>query len=143
MKNAKGFTLIELMITVAIVGVLAAIALPAYQDHTIKSQVTEGLTLTQEARDNVIEYHSNKGSLPDNNAMARFSGGEGNYVSSVDVETGGRIVVTFSKDAPRKANIKIDGKKITLTPTPHATTGNLIWACSSDMEPKYVPIPCH
>ena len=143
MNNEKGFTLVELMITVAVIGVLAAIALPAYQEHTIKSQVTEGLTLTQEARDNVIEYHSNTGSLPDNNTMARFSGGEGNYVSSVDVESGGKVVVTFSKDAPRKANIKIDGKKVTLTPTPHATTGNLIWSCSSDMEAKYLPSSCH
>lgn len=142
MKNNKGFTLIELMITVAIVGVLASIALPAYQDYTIRSQVSEGLVLTQEVKSNVIEYHANKGLLPNNNNDANYSGAKGKYIGSVEVEAGGKIVATFSKDSPQKANIKIDGKHLILTPTPDETTGNLIWKCEADIESKYLPQPC-
>lgn len=143
MNRKNGFTLIELMITVAIIGILAAIALPAYQDYTIRAQVTEALVLTQEARSNVIEYHSNTGSLPISNEMAKFSGGQGNYVSMVKIENNGQIVATFSNNLPQAANLKINGKKLILSPIPDASTGTLIWTCSSDVEDKFVPTSCH
>lgn len=143
MKNNKGFTLIELMITVAIVGVLASVAMPAYQNYTIKSQVAEGLVLTQEVRSNVIEYHANKGILPSSNTEANYSGAKGKYIGSVEVENNGQIVATFSKNSPQKANIKIDGKHLILTPVADSNTGNLIWTCSSDMDDKFVPTSCH
>lgn len=113
----KGFTLIELMITVAIVGILAAVALPAYQDYTIRAQVSEGFTLAEGAKTAVSEYFANAGSLPADNTAANYGGA---------------------------ANTKIAGGTITLTPTADAS-GTLIWACSYDgskVVQKYVPSSC-
>ena len=74
MTQQKGFTLIELMIVVAIIAILAAIALPAYQDYTIRGQVSEGLSLSSGARTAVAEFYSNRGTFPTNIAAARSSG---------------------------------------------------------------------
>ena len=132
----KGFTLIELMITVAIVGILAAVALPAYQDYTIRAQVTEGMSLAAGAKATVAEYYANKGSLPATAADAGYSGAVGKYVSSVDIATG-VITATFGSGA----NSNLSGKKVLLTPTAQ-TSGNLKWDCSSDADAKYLPSSC-
>lgn len=137
-KAQKGFTLIELMITVAIVGILAAVALPAYQDYTIRAQVAEGMALASGAKSAVAEYHANKGSFPTTNTEAGFSGAVGKYVSAVAVGTGGIIEASFGGDA----NTNLSGKKLTLTPTEDTTTGNVKWACSSDAAAKYLPQSC-
>lgn len=90
MKNFKltqnGFTLIELMITVAIVGVLSAIALPAYQDYTIRAQVSEGIYLTNGAKIFVVNYFTERGRFPENNQEAGFPGATGKYVSNVEIK---------------------------------------------------------
>lgn len=136
-KQAKGFTLIELMITVAIVGILAAVALPAYQDYTIRAQMSEGLILAEGAKTNVLEFQANNGGFPSDGAAAGFSGASGKYVESVAIADG-VVSSTFGSGA----NSKISGKVVSLTPTEDATSGNLIWKCASDADAKYIPTSC-
>lgn len=133
----KGFTLIELMITVAIVGILAAVALPAYQDYTIRAQVTEGVSLAGGAKASVAEYHANKGDLPADNTDAGFSGATGKFVTGVTIADG-VITATFGGDA----NTNISGDSITLSPVP-GPSGNLVWTCASTtVDAKYLPTSC-
>src|SRR6186997_2387715 len=100
----KGFTLIELMIVVAIIGILAAIAIPAYQDYTIRSQVTEGLNLAGAAKAAVAESFSNTGNAPATRLAAGMTATAtdtaGKYVTSVNV-TNGTILITYGDQANR------------------------------------------
>lgn len=138
-KAQKGFTLIELMIAVAIVGILAAVALPAYQDYTIRAQVTEGVSLASGAKAAVSEYQSNKGSLP-GNADVDYGGATGKYVDNVAIGDSGVITATFGKDA--NSNITANGANtIILTPTVEST-GNISWECTGTVDPKYLPSSC-
>ena len=137
----QGFTLIELMIVVAIIAILAAIALPAYQDYTIRAQVSEGMTLATGAKASVWDFISNTGRMPPNNVSAGMSANTsiiGSYVSQVDV-TGGIIAVTFG----REANQHITGGQIFFSPV--ATGGSIVWSCKPDyaiVTAKYVPTSC-
>src|SRR5437660_5477791 len=99
----KGFTLIELMIVVAIIGILAAIAIPAYQDYTIRAQVTEGLNLASSVKASVGEYFANNGTWPvglvgASPALGFVNNPSGKYVTKVDVATG-TIVITYGGQA--------------------------------------------
>ena len=141
MKKQQGFTLIELMIVVAIIGILAAIAIPAYQDYTIRAQVSEGLNLAAGAKAAITEYYQDRGVMPGNNTDAGISADtdiSGNYASAVLVQANGVIQVTYSG---ARVNQIIDGDTLTLTPT--TNIGSVEWACAAGtLLPKYVPSTC-
>ena len=108
MKKQQGFTLIELMIVVAIIGILAAIAIPAYQDYTIRAQVSEGINLASGAKAAIAEYFMDKGALPLNNAEAGLEAAAnitGNYASSVTVAAG-VVTVVYSGPEDRSTCFK-------------------------------------
>ena len=144
MKKQQGFTLIELMIVVAIIGILAAIAIPAYQDYTIRAQVSEGLNLSGGAKTAVTEYFQDRGTLPSDNDQAGIADSgdiQGNYVESGEVEDG-VITITYSSDDPQEANAAIDGDTLTLTPNT-ANAGSVDWNCDSgDLDNKHLPAAC-
>jgi type IV pilus assembly protein PilA len=126
-KLQKGFTLIELMIVVAIIGILAAIAIPAYQDYTIRAQVSEGMNLAAAAKAAVAETFLNRGNAPANRTQAGMSANNadtsGKYVTQVAV-TNGVITVTYGNEA----NAQIAG--LTLGLTPYVTADNSVaWRC--------------
>lgn len=138
LKNTKGFTLIELMIVVAIVGILAAVGLPAYQDYTIRAQVTEGLTLADGLKAPVTEYFQNTGAWPANNAAANAAVAntiKGKYVTQVAIVSNA-ITATFGGDA----NTNLANSTITLTATDNG--GSISWACTSTADTKYLPKSC-
>ncbi|MCB1917759.1 MAG: pilin [Rhodocyclaceae bacterium] len=139
----QGFTLIELMIVVAIIGILAAVALPAYQDYTIRSKVSEGLTLAAAAKAAVTETNASTGALPATNAAAGLPAAadiSGNSVTSVGVGANGVITITYN--ATLGGSPSFNNSTIALTPT--VTNGSVTWACAVDdaTKNKYVPANC-
>ena len=143
-KNMQGFTLIELMIVVAIIAILAAIALPAYQDYTIRSQVSEGSVLADGAKTSFAEFHDNTGRYPPNNTSAGLPTATsiiGNYVTDVNVATtAGRITVTYGL----QANTNITGKVLVFSS--YSNGGSLAWSCGTgagtNIAAKYLPTKC-
>ena len=137
----KGFTLIELMIVVAIIGILAAIALPAYQDYTARSQMSEAMTLASGAKGAVTETYANIGHFPANNGSAGLAAAgdiTGKYVAQVSVGSTGSIVATM-KNAGVAAGIA--GATLTLSPITHA--GSIEWVCKKGaIDAKYYPASC-
>ena len=125
-KTQKGFTLIELMIVVAIIGILAAIAIPAYQDYTVRTQASEGLAMASAAKAAVSEYRADKGIWPaDELALGWTTLPSGKYVTSVDV-AGGVITITYGG----QANTVIAGKTANLTPGV-SPSGDVVWVCQN------------
>jgi type IV pilus assembly protein PilA len=121
----KGFTLIELMIVVAIVGILAAVAIPAYQDYTIRAQVTEAMSLSSAAKAAVAETFANTGAFPESNAAAGLSTTiSGKYITSLAVGAGGVITATFGTGA----NSKLNTKMLALRPGT-SMSNDIVWAC--------------
>jgi len=141
MKKQQGFTLIELMIVVAIIGILAAIAIPAYQDYTIRAQVSEGLSLASGAKTAIAETYQDAGAWPATNTAAGLEAAaniDGNYVSGVQVAAGGIVTVTYNGP---EVNATIAGQTLTLTPTDN--NGSIGWTCAAGtLNNKHLPAAC-
>jgi type IV pilus assembly protein PilA len=139
-RRTSGFTLIELMIVVAIVGILAALAAPAYQGYVIRAQVAEGLSLSSGAKLAVNDYYFYSGSWPSDNAQAGLSDAgdiTGVYTKHVEIDDN-VIEIKFGKDA----HPAIFDQKIVLTAS--NTDGAINWACtgSGNIEERHLPFAC-
>ena len=144
MKKQQGFTLIELMIVVAIIGILAAIAIPAYQDYTIRAQVSEGLNLAAGAKAAVTEFTQDRGTFPVSNDEAGIAPeGEisGKYVLSVSVDTLGNGVIEV--DYGNDAHALLQPGFLQLSPFTNA--GSVEWVCrpnGATIAPRHLPAAC-
>lgn len=140
----KGFTLIELMIVIAIVGVLAVVALPAYQDYTARAQMSEALTLAEGQKSAVVEYYSDKGTFPADNAAAGIAAAStitGKYVASVTVATANDKATITATMKSSGVNKDIKGKTLVLEGSQNA--GSFDWTCKKGtVDDKFLPSSC-
>jgi type IV pilus assembly protein PilA len=136
-KTQQGFTLIELMIVIAIIGILAAIALPAYQDYTVRAQVSEVVVGAGACKTSVTEYYQTKGSMPADLGAAGCTSQATQYVASIAVANG---VITATSSAAL-SNSAANGKTVVLTPAPTGD-GAVDWSCGGNMPSKYLPAEC-
>lgn len=138
----RGFTLIELMIVVAIIAILAAIAVPQYQNYAKRARISEGLVLADAAKLAVSESLQANGKYPSGNIEAGYTTGISTYVSQIAIAPAGTGVVTITY---RNIGSDIDGKSITLSPTSRVSNQVYQWTCgvgASGVPKAYVPANC-
>jgi type IV pilus assembly protein PilA len=145
-NRGSGFTLIELMIVVAIIAILAALAFPAYQNYVIRAQVSEGVVVSDNPKDAVWGFVSTNGRMPADNNSAGLPAATsitGKFISQILVSSG-QMVITYSSSSPQRANAAIDGKTLVLSPTLGAALGSIRWKCqpSGTVPPAYLPTIC-
>ncbi|MEF3083831.1 pilin [Luteimonas sp. SMYT11W] len=138
MQGSRGFSLIELMIVVAIIALLAAIAIPSYQEYVVRGQVAEGFSLAEDARIAVVTFHAEQQGYPAGNLDAGLSAPgsiAGRYVTAVELRPGGQVEITFGN----RASARIQGQTLSMTMTDEG--GSLHWTCAG-LSKHYVPSAC-
>ncbi len=135
-RHANGFTLIELMLVVAIIGILAAVAIPAYQSYVVRARLAEGLELAQPIEKSIAAYYDRWGVLPKDNQAAGLPAAEqlrGVWVTSMAVSDGA-ILIRFDPQTVPEAK---DGAALRLRPAIHTAypTGALVWVCGTRAAP--------
>jgi type IV pilus assembly protein PilA len=139
-NHSSGFTLIELMIVVAIIAILAAIAIPQYQDYLIRSQLAEGLETAAGSKTAIWEYRNNTGQFPPSNLTAGLPSANsitGKYVSSVKILSTGKVQIAYAQP---DSNTKLKSQTVILSPIDNG--GSIGWKCSSTMAGRYLPATC-
>jgi type IV pilus assembly protein PilA len=137
-KTQQGFTLIELMIVIAIIGILAAVALPAYQDYTIRAKVSEGLTLASAAKTAVSEHAMTRNAFPADNDAAGYVSPTSEMVTGIAVAGTGVITITY--DA---TNVGLAAAQNTLLLSPLTSASGIQWTCKpGTVLEKYLPSNC-
>ncbi|MDQ7997138.1 MAG: pilin [Luteibacter sp.] len=139
-RAAAGFTLIELMIVVAIIAILSAIAIPAYRDYVVRTQASEGFVIASGAKAAIWEFLTDKGAFPSSNLSAGLPSAtsmNGKYVSSVTIENTGVVTVRYAT-AESNSNLK----NSTLQLSPINAGGSIVWACNGTINPRFLPTTC-
>jgi len=136
-RNQQGFTLIELMIVIAIIAILMAYAIPAYRDYTVRAKAGECMSISAAAKQSVSEYYTNEGSYPTTNPEAGIATATditGENVLSVTV-TAGQIECAFNAE-----DATLSGSSILFIAS--STPGSIEWRCSSALDDRYLPVAC-